>query len=119
MPKGEAQAEEPEDEEVDDSPAVDDAPADVQAAPEDDRAAIRRMIEERRKARTPARPMFSVEDDDLFTDLDQELNSLQQTFFAADGDDLEFITTGGGEDGASMHRFKYLSPGLKNVRSLP
>jgi len=89
------------------------------ATPEDDRAAIQRMIEDRRKARQPSRPVFSTEDDNMFSELDAELQALKENFFAEDGDDLEYMPSGGGEDGESMHRFKYLSPALKNVRSLP
>jgi len=86
----------------------------VPAVPEDDRAAIQRMIEERRKARQPSRPVFT-EGDDLFADLDKELNTLSQTFFTTSEDgDLEFDPQD--EDQNYKHRFKYLTPTLKGVR---
>jgi len=86
-----------------------------------DRAEIQRMIEDRRRARQPTRPIFDPEDDDLFTGIDDELNALKETFFAAGKDgELEFDGAARGaqeQDGAAMHKFKFMSPSLKNVRS--
>ena len=113
------------------------------------------MIEERRKARQPTRPVFDPEasvprppfprtvsvqwanaekpeqlltrrcclgqDDDLFTGIDEELSALKASFFATGEDgQLAFDTEAAEQqkaDGAAMHKFKYMSPTLKNVRS--
>ena len=61
--------------------------------------------------------MFSADDDDLFMDVENELNALKSKFFHEDGDELEFTPNLDDDgEGPSMHRFKYLSPSLKDVR---